>query len=162
MTRFQALLSATGLTTLVLAVLLWGARSTVDAATTTTPTTPTIPVGVEQVSVPTATTSPDVQRLTDENRQLREAVEILLTREAAYQSQIELANQQLREAVAPPVVDANASTGGTTSADGETVAADMAVDDSDEAHAFDRHEGEQHEHEYTEYEHEEHERENDD
>lgn len=98
MNRMHALLVAGGLTGLMLATMLalgfGGDRSAaaldrLSAASTAEPTPPAI------TSTLSAETPADVDALQEQNRQLREAVRLMQTREAEYLRQIEAANQAL-------------------------------------------------------------------
>lgn len=98
MNRMHALLMAGGLTGLMLATMLalgfGGDRSAaalgrLSAASTAEPTPPAI------TSTLPAETPADVDALQEQNRQLREAVRLMQTREAEYLRQIEAANQAL-------------------------------------------------------------------
>src|SRR5690606_7676674 len=108
MTRSQALVAAAGLTALVLiAVLLWGYR-TADATGSTEATAAQPDAGLQLV-IPATTNATGSQQLMEENRQLRQAVELLMARDAEYQRQIEAANQRLQAAAASQAVDEGVS-----------------------------------------------------
>lgn len=98
MNRTHALLIAGGLTALMLATLLAlgfggdqsaAAISRLSAASAAETATPAI------TSTLPAETPADADALLEQNRQLREAVQVMQTREAQYLSQIEAANQAL-------------------------------------------------------------------
>ena len=71
------------------------------------------PVLVTSTPAAEAMQSPEIQRVLEQNRQLRDAVKIMQDREADYRAQLELANQTiltLEESAAGIVVDAPVDT----------------------------------------------------
>lgn len=145
MNRMRALLAAGGLTGLVLGTLLalgFG-PDRLASAMDRRPTASTVEMKVEGAAALPATGPADAGTLMEQNRQLKDALELMQAREAEYRRQIEQANQALGQ------VERAAASG--------TASDTYAFADEDDGDHGEDHDKAGHEDEYDDGKHESHE-----